>query len=81
MKNKNTYSLLVSSEEKGRSIFEGTLYALVILCTVFTGWQFASNSVVLPGVDHANRAQTEMVAQIPAEQPIAAATGSDATAL
>lgn len=81
MKNKNTYSLLVNSEEKGRSLFEGTLYTLVVLCTAFTAWQFASSSVVLPGVDRANRAQTEMVAHIPAEQPLAAANASDAAAL
>jgi hypothetical protein len=48
MKNKSTYSLIVDSEEKGRGIFEGAIYALVILCAAFSSWQFASNSVALP---------------------------------
>ena len=46
----NTYSLLISSEEKGRSIFEGIVIGAIVLCTAFTGWQFASSSVVLPGM-------------------------------
>src|SRR5215210_3690760 len=46
----NTYSLLVRSEEKGRTIFEGLVIAAIVLSTAFTGWQFASSSVVLPGM-------------------------------
>ncbi len=45
-----TYSLLVSSEEKGRTIFEGAVIGLIVLCTAFTGWQFASSAVVVPGM-------------------------------
>ncbi len=74
MKNKNTYSLLVGSEEKGRSIFEGALYALVILCTAFSGWQFASSSVALPRMPAANTinsGQVEIAAKTPVQQPIA----------
>jgi len=46
----NTYSLLVHSEEKGRSIFEGLVIGAIVVCTAFTGWQFATSSVVLPGM-------------------------------
>src|SRR5215213_4273222 len=46
----NTYSLLLRSEEKGRTIFEGLVIAAIVLSTAFTGWQFASSSVVLPGM-------------------------------
>ncbi|MGZ4966992.1 MAG: hypothetical protein ACXWAV_00085 [Chthoniobacterales bacterium] len=81
MKNKNTYSLLVQSQEKGRSIFEVVIYGLVIVCTAFSGWQFASHSVVVPGMNRGNDTKTEMVAQIPADQPVAAANNSDASAL
>jgi hypothetical protein len=54
MKNKNTYSLLVQSDEKGRSIFESAIYGLVVLSIAFTSWQFASGSVVVPGMNRAN---------------------------
>jgi hypothetical protein len=66
MKQKNTYSLLVGSEEKGRSIFEGTLYALVVLCTAFSGWQFASNAVALPRMPATNQTAPVGLAQTPA---------------
>ena len=73
MKNKNTYSLLIASEEKGRSIFEGALYGLVILCTAFSGWQFASNSVALPRMPATNgAAPAAMVAKAPVQQPVVA---------
>jgi hypothetical protein len=81
MKNKNTYSLLVQSQEKGRSIFEGAIYGLVILCTAYSAWQFASHSIMLPGMNRSTDAPTEMVAQAPAEQPVAVANNNDATAL
>ncbi len=51
MKNKNTYSLLLQDEEKGRSIFESTIYGLVVLCVAFTSFQFATGSVVVPGMN------------------------------
>lgn len=82
MKNKNTYSLLVQSQEKGRSIFEATLYGLVVICTAFSAWEFASHSIMLPGMNHVDKnADTEMVAQMPAEKPVAVASNADASAL
>ncbi len=82
MKNKNTYSLLVESQEKGRSIFEASIYGLVVLCTAFSAWQFAAHSIMLPGMNHVDKnVETEMVAQIPAEQPVAVASNVDASAL
>ena len=64
MKHKNTYSLLIQAEEKGRSIFEGTIYGLVILCVAFTGWQFASNSVVLPGQNRADAVDSGIAVEV-----------------
>ena len=82
MKTKNTYSLLVQSEEKGRSIFEASIYGLVVICTAFSAWQFAAHSINLPGMYPAEKnSATEMVARIPAEQPVAVATNADANAL
>ena len=78
MKNKNTYSLLVESQEKGRTIFENSIYALVILCTAISAFQFASNSVVLPGMSRTNNnseAAVEMVAKAHVEQPVVANRG------
>ncbi len=60
MKNKNTYSMLLGSEEKGRSLFEGAIYALVIICTAFSGWQFASSSVALPRMPAGTNADSAM---------------------
>ena len=78
MKTKNTYSLLVNSEEKGRSIFEASIYALVVLCMAFAGWQFASNSVALPRMPATNNgsssAPVEMIAKAPVEQPVVVAS-------
>ena len=51
---KNTYSLLTQNEEKGRSIFEGAIYGLVVLAVAVTSWQFASGSVVVPGMNRVN---------------------------
>ncbi len=76
MKTKNTYSMLLQAEEKGRSIFENTIYGLVILSVAFTSWQFASNSVVLPGMDRANSNSeaVEMMAKA-ADAPVVASRG------
>jgi|tagenome__1003787_1003787.scaffolds.fasta_scaffold20035672_2 hypothetical protein len=60
---KNTYSLLVASEEKGRGIFEGTIYGLVILCTAFSAWQFASKPVTTPGMGGNKPAPAAVVAE------------------
>ena len=72
MKTKNTYSLLIGSEEKGRGIFEATIYGLVLLCTAFSGWQFASSSVALPRMSASNVAPTALVAKTSAPQPVVA---------
>ena len=48
MKTQSTYSLLVKSQETGRSIFEGVVYAMVVLSTVVSILQFASQTVTVP---------------------------------
>jgi len=68
-----TYSLIVRSEEKGRNIFEGAVVGLIVLCTAFTGWQFASSSVVLPGMASTKSpAATTMVAKVAPPQQVVA---------
>lgn len=71
MKNKSTYSLLVNAdaEEKGRSIFEISVYALVLLCMVVSGWHFVSTSVTLPRKSPKQDATPSMVADAPVAQP------------
>ncbi len=75
MKNtKTTYSLLIGSEEKGRSLFEGVLYAVVIVSVAFSGWQFASHSVVVPRMPAGNgvtSSPVEVAAKAPEPQPLA----------
>jgi len=44
----STYTLLVRSEEKGRSIMETVLYALVGLSAIVAIWQFAQQPNSLP---------------------------------
>ena len=44
----STYGLIVRSEEKGRTMFETAVYALFILCAVFSIWQSAQQSIVIP---------------------------------
>jgi hypothetical protein len=44
----STYALLVRSEEKERSIFEGAVYFAVVLSALFSIWQFAAQPVALP---------------------------------
>lgn len=71
---KTTYSLLVGSEEKGRSLFEGALYAAVILCVAFSGWQFASHSVAVPRMPASNGindSPVELAAKAPELPPVA----------
>jgi hypothetical protein len=73
---KNTYSLLVDSEEKGRSIFEGAIYALVLLSATFSAWQFASSSVALPRMPVTSNAPAPMVAKaVPQTPPLVADRG------
>ena len=68
-----TYSLLVGSEEKGRAVFEGIVIGAIVLCTAFTGWQFASSSVVVPGMASTKSSPAPMVAKATLEQPIVVA--------
>ena len=44
----STYALLVRSEEKERSIFEGAVYLVFILSAVFSIWQVAHQPIVVP---------------------------------
>ena len=44
----STYALLVRSEEKERSMFEGAAYLVFILSAVFSIWQMAQQPVELP---------------------------------
>jgi hypothetical protein len=44
----STYTLLVRSEEKERSLFETIAYGLFILSSVAAIWQFAQTPVNLP---------------------------------
>jgi hypothetical protein len=44
----STYALLVRSEEKERSMFEGAAYLVFILSAVFSIWQVAQQPVELP---------------------------------
>ena len=66
MKTKSTYSLLVSSQEKGRNIFEALVYAAVVLSSVASLLQFAGQSVAAPqiGIAHA-KTQSALVATAP----------------
>ena len=44
----STYALIVRSEEKERSIFEGAVYFAVVLSALVSIWQAASQPVALP---------------------------------
>ena len=44
----STYALIVRSENKKRSIFEGAVYFAVVLSALFTIWQVAKQPVTLP---------------------------------
>ena len=44
----STYALIVRSEEKERSIFEGAVYFAVVLSALFSIWQAAIQPVALP---------------------------------
>ena len=48
----STYALLVRSEEKERSIFEGAVYFAVVLSAIFSIWQFARTPVEVPSTIH-----------------------------
>ena len=63
MKTQSTYSLLVKSQEKGRSLFEGAIYAMVTLSTVVSILQFASQSVTVPVKFSASSSAATLTAQ------------------
>jgi hypothetical protein len=44
----STYALIVRSEEKERCIFEGAVYFAVVLSALFSIWQAATQTVLLP---------------------------------
>ena len=44
----STYALLVRSEDKERSIFEGAAYLVFTLTAVFSIWQMVQQPVALP---------------------------------
>ncbi len=44
----STYALLVRSEERERSIFEGAVYFAVVLSALFSIWQMAKQPIELP---------------------------------
>ena len=48
----STYALIVRSEEKERSIFEGAVYFAVVLSALFSIWQVAKQPVELPSAIH-----------------------------
>ena len=52
-----TYAVLVRSEQEERSVAEGVVYLLFILCAVFSIWQVARQPITLP-VDTATQRAT-----------------------
>jgi hypothetical protein len=77
MKNKNTYSLLINAdaEEKGRSIFETTVYSFVVMATALSVWAFASGAVVTPGMGRPNGGnEAGFAIKAPVDQPIVLAS-------
>ena len=63
MKTQSTYSLLVKSQETGRSIFETAVNALVVLSAVIAISQFAVQSVVVPTIAAADATSPVLVAK------------------
>ncbi len=62
----STYTLLVRSEEKERSLFETIAYGLLIVSSVAAIWQFAVQPVRVPSgatVHTAALAQVEIVSR------------------
>ena len=61
----STYALLVRSEEKERSMFEGAAYLVFILSAVFSIWSVAYQPVALPKGDviHATSVASSTAAQ------------------
>ncbi len=69
MKTQSTYSLLINSQEKGRSLFEAAIYVLVMLTAVVSVGQFATETVTLPGQAAAKKASSTMVADAAVQTP------------
>jgi hypothetical protein len=44
----STYALIVRSEEKERSLFEGVVYFAVVLSALLTLWHVATQPIALP---------------------------------
>ena len=63
MKTQSTYSLLVKSKETGRSIFEGLVYGTIVLSTVISILQFASQTVTVPASLGSNSTSATFAAQ------------------
>ena len=63
MKTQSTYSLIVNSYEKGRSIFESAVYAVLVLSAIASIGHFASQSVTTPGEVAAKTAPAAIVAE------------------
>jgi hypothetical protein len=63
----STYALLVRSEEKERNLFETAIYALFVLCAVFSVWQFAQQPITIPthiGISDSTVAVVETAAPV-----------------
>ena len=69
MKTKSTYSLLVRSEEKGRSIFEMAVYGMLIVSSFASVLQFTTAPLALP---------TTLAAQTPASSLVVASAAQAA---
>ena len=63
MKTQSTHSLLVKSQETGRSIFETAVNALVVLSAIVAISQFALQSVVVPTIAAADSTSSVLVAK------------------
>ena len=72
MKTQSTYSLLVNSYEKGRSIFESAVYGLLVLSAVASIGQFASQSITAPGEIAASSNRGVVVAEAKTEAALPA---------
>jgi hypothetical protein len=70
MKTQSTYSLLVRSQEKGRSLFETAVYSLLVLCAIASVGQFATQAVTLPGDAVAKTSPTVIVAEAAPQRPL-----------
>ena len=72
MKTQSTYSLLVNSYEKGRSIFESAVYGLLVLAAVASIGQFASQSITTPTEIATNSTPAVVVAEAKTEAALPA---------